>query len=156
MLNLEKVAKNGPAEAVSANTPKFSFVLFIMKKEERLNDLQGSFCQHHGDAAGSAWSVLGLGSVGMTQGCKAEPGMGKWKADRCWMMRGKFYLWVKSKLLFSMLVFKWLMHCLMSLWAGNIQSQTFPLFNAVRCCTVSVSIFPVFSVFSSLGSKLPC
>lgn len=83
ILNLEDVAKNGPADAVSANIPKFSFVLFIMKKEERLSDLQGSFCQHHGDAAGSARRVRGLGSVGMKRECKAEPGMGTWKADRC-------------------------------------------------------------------------
>lgn len=75
-----------------------------------------------------------------------------WQMLNTHLMRGKFNLWVESKLLFSLLVFKSLTHCLVSLWAGNFCN--FPVVNVVWCCTVSLSIFPSFSVFSCIGSKL--
>lgn len=70
---------------------------------------------------------------------------------KCSIDEGKFYLWMESKLL---LVFKSLTHCLMSLRAGNF--HLFPVVNVVWCCAVSLSIFPTFSVFSCIGSKLMC
>lgn len=82
-LNLVKVAKNRPAEVISANIPKFSMFIIYYEEEEKLNDLQGFFCQDRGDLGESAGSVLGPHSVGMTQGCATESGMGNMKAGRC-------------------------------------------------------------------------
>lgn len=56
--NLVKVAKNRPTEVLSPNIAKLSMFIIYYEKEEKLNDLQVSFCQHHGDLDGSRWSVL--------------------------------------------------------------------------------------------------
>lgn len=156
MLNFARVAKSGPAKVISPNIQVFYVYYLLWKRgqgkwsSELLLSTTWRLKWIHVERSGPWFSGSDPGVWGRV--CDEE--FESWQMLNARLMRGKSYLWVKSKLLFSVLVLKLLTYCLMSLWAGNFHN--FPVVNVVWCCTASLSIFPTFSVFFCVGSKLLC